>query len=83
MKNIINIRQKNKKKGNNNIIKDNIINTSYMNKKSCFNNILRQGDIYVHKKNSASGIDNKYSHLNNKYNVTINNIHNCNYISLF
>ena len=83
MKNIINIRQKNKKKDNNNIIKDNIINTSDVNKKSSCNNILRQGDIYVHKKkNSALGIDSKNSHLNNKYNVTINNIHNCNYISL-
>ena len=71
MKNIINIHQKNKKEEN---IYDNgkKINT--------FNN-LHEGDIYVHKKkNSGIGIDNK--NLSNKYNVTINNINNCNYFSL-
>ena len=71
MKNIINIHKKNKKEEN---IYDN------GKKINAFNN-LREGDIYVHKKKSSGfGIDNK--NLTNKYNVTINNINNCNYFSL-
>ena len=71
MKNIINIQKKNKKEEN---IYDN------GKKINAFNN-LREGDIYVHKKKSSGfGIDNK--NLTNKYNVTINNINNCNYFSL-
>jgi hypothetical protein len=61
-------------------------------------NNLHQGDIYVHKKkNSNLNVENQNTNNNNnnegelkkhntnvnsKYNVTINNINNCNYISL-
>ena len=84
MKNIINIRQKKNNNNNNIIIKDSIINTSEINKKNSCSNILHQGDIYVHKKKiSGLGIDNKNNNnVSSKYNVTINNINNCNYINL-
>ena len=93
MKNINNIQQKNKKEEIN-IIKENIIYSSESSKGINFHNNLREGDIYVHKKrNSAYGFDGKYNggnenemkkniNLNNKYNVTINNINNCNYYNL-
>ena len=90
MKNIINIQQNSNKYENNTIVQENKkINT-------VVNNIY-DGDIYVHKKrNSAFGIERKnnfnYNNndidfkknnvLNDKYNVTINNINNCNYFSL-
>lgn len=89
MKNIINIKQNNNKYENNTIIQeDRNINTV---------NNIHDGDIYVHKKrNSAFGIERKNNfnynnndidlkknnNLNDKYNVTINNINNCNYFSL-
>ena len=78
-------------------INQNIINTSASNKMmSISNNYMNEGEIYTHKKkNSLIGIDTKNhndstgenivkknSILNNKYNVTINNINNCNYINL-
>ena len=94
MKNIINIHQKNKKEDNSiTNIKDSIIYSSESSKKINFHNNLHEGDIYVHKKrNSAYGMDGKFKSniendmkkncLNNKYNVTINNINNCNYYNL-
>ena len=87
MKNIINIQHKNKYE-NNLIIQEN---------KDIYNvNNIHDGDIYAHKKrNLAFGIerknyfnfnnndiDLKKNNLNDKYNVTINNINNCNYFSL-
>jgi hypothetical protein len=87
MKNIINIQHKNKYE-NNLIIQE--------NKDIYTVNNIHDGDIYAHKKrNSAFGIerknyfnfnnndiDLKKNNLNDKYNVTINNINNCNYFSL-
>ena len=79
-------------------INQNIINTSASNKMmNIHNNYMNDGEIYTHKKkNSLIGIDSKNnidsstgenivkknSIMNNKYNVTINNINNCNYINL-
>ena len=76
--------RKNKKEENNyeNSQKINIVNN------------LHEHDIYVHKKkNSAFGIEQKKNfgydmdlkkstNFHHKYNVTINNINNCNYFSL-
>jgi len=92
MKNIINIQPKSNKEENN------IINISESNKMVNSHSNLHEGDIYVHKKrNSAFGVETKNNnsnvnndttenkknnYMNNKYNVTINNINNCNYISL-
>ena len=78
-------------------ISQNIINTSASNKMmSISNNYMNEGEIYSHKKkNSLIGIESKNNNdstnenivkknsiMNNKYNVTINNINNCNYINL-
>ena len=95
MKNIINIKQKNKKEENRKTyIKDKIMYYSESSKKINFHNNLHEGDIYVHKKrNSVYGLDGNYNSINdnelrknfnsdNKYNVTINNINNCNYYNL-
>ena len=82
MKNIINIHQKNKKNGfedNKNIHQS--INACESNKIMNINNhFINEGQIYTHKKkNSMYSIDPKNNH---KYNVTINNINNCNYYNL-
>ena len=88
MKNIIQINRKNYNYENN-------MNTIENNKNYNINNNFHEGDIYVHKKrNSEFGIESKNhenndyielkknSNINNKYNITINNISNCNYYRL-
>ena len=95
MKNIINIRQKNERNGfeENKNINKNAINTSASNKMMNINNLSNDGEIYTHKKKNSM-IDSKNivdktdeeilkkNSYNNKYNVTINNINNCNYYNL-
>ena len=88
MKNIIQIQRKN-------FNYDNNMNTIENNKNHNIYNNFHEGDIYVHKKrNSEFGIEaknlgnndyielKKNGNINNKYNITINNINNCNYIRL-
>ena len=95
MKNIINIRQKNQRNGfeENKNLNKNVINTSASNKMMNINNLSNDGEIYTHKKknsmidskNIADKTDEeilKKNSYNNKYNVTINNINNCNYYNL-
>ena len=88
-----NIVQENQK--NNNY--DSNMNTLTIDNNKNYNisNNYHEGDIYVHKKRSSEfGIETKNkgnndyielkknNHINNKYNITINNINNCNYIRL-
>ena len=96
MKNIIGIHQKNQRSAfeEKNILNKNGINTSASNKMMNFNNLSNDGEIYTHKKKSSiidsknlqdkteDEILKKNSYTNNKYNVTINNINNCNYYNL-
>ena len=95
MKNIINIRQKNQRNGfeENKNLNKNVINTSASNKMMNINNLSNDGEIYTHKKKNSMIVSKnivdktdeeilKKNSYNNKYNVTINNINNCNYYNL-
>ena len=95
MKNIINIRQKNQRNGfeENKHLNKNVINTSASNKMMNINNLSNDGEIYTHKKKNSMIVSKnivdktdeeilKKNSYNNKYNVTINNINNCNYYNL-
>ena len=90
--------KKNTFEDNKNLYQSGINNSASNKMMSIHNNLLHDGVIYSHKKkDSISGTDSKPNNIDNtndsivkknsymnnsKYNVTINNINNCNYINL-